>query len=38
MKEVGELWTRRPLNRKMIEYASEDILVLIPDVYNTLKT
>ncbi|XP_052081834.1 uncharacterized protein LOC127719646 isoform X4 [Mytilus californianus] len=36
-KEDGELWARRPLTADMIEYASNDVTALIPEVYHNQK-
>lgn len=36
-KTEGEYWAKRPLTAEMIEYASNDVLVLIPEVYTEQK-
>ncbi|XP_025083010.1 uncharacterized protein LOC112557403 [Pomacea canaliculata] len=36
-KREGEFWAKRPMTQEMIDYASQDVLVLIPEIYITLK-
>ncbi|KAK7093949.1 ribonuclease D-like [Littorina saxatilis] len=36
-KTEGEYWAKRPLTQEMIEYAANDVIALIPEVYLAQK-
>ncbi|KAK7093948.1 uncharacterized protein [Littorina saxatilis] len=36
-KTEGEYWTKRPLTWEMIEYATNDVIALIPEIYLAQK-
>lgn len=37
MQTDVEAWGKRPLTKDMIYYASYDVVILIPELYNKLR-
>ena len=37
MGENKEMWAERPLTSKMISYAAQDVIILVPDIHDVLK-
>ena len=37
LQDGEKFWGRRPLPQEAIEYAAEDVTVLVPELYKVLK-
>ncbi|XP_033759147.1 uncharacterized protein LOC117341406 isoform X2 [Pecten maximus] len=37
VREIGDLWAKRPLSEDMMQYAAGDVKAIVPEVYNTMK-
>lgn len=36
VREIGDLWARRPMSDDMVQYAAGDVTALVPEVYNNM--